>query len=456
LEEAEVTWRSLDGESEISGTVITLPSEIDTLAYDAGSDMLLIKHGRSQYLAYDLARSAVMWAAEGNPTGIHQLSHGVAVLRFTETAGNPRKIFDSASGAYLRLSFSFFKFIDGRDEVLALDGNAFIGFTYSRVDVKSGEKEWERPVCDYSRGAVVHGDWFYSIGVDCLDAFKLTDGSGWRLPLSTSSGGTHCFSYPLFVGDRAYIVARNRILCVASETGDVIWDRHTPVKSGLVTLLTFGEAIVLAQPGWTTKEIHVKSSAPPQVLTYAAADGESLACFAPDCSEGEIVTDFGTLDDEFYLLMTEHIQKLNSDLELVAELDHTEETGWFLRFVPSEAELIARTEKGLLGIDQTAVKPTWFEFVEDVERQQPEGRRDNMLRQRFTVVQRELWSKHESGGASWLWSSNGLWAVDGESGRRHVFPLESSWELEMFGGEALIAVAGAQVLVLDLEVQRVR
>jgi hypothetical protein len=436
---------------------------------------------------------------------MRNLREGVAVLGFLGTSETTSyRILDASTGDVIRDFKRVPFFADLGGDVLDFRYQWLGPYKCVRTNLRTGNDVWQYRLGDYSRDLTRDGDWVYSVGLNCLDAFKLSDGQGWRLSTPTSNSGEagagtaalaaagclfglvspitvmptgsvieHSFSSPLIAGDRVYFAARSKLLCLHHDTGDTIWQRPIPVDRGSMWLSQSGADLVLISLGWVRKNEYAAKASAPEVFLFSSSTGDSLAHFAPRSRTYEFVVGFRETDQGLYLLTTERLYRLDRRLELIGTLDWVAEEGWFLGFIASEVRLLARTERGVLAVDEAPLQAAWFRDLGGIPEPAPArpssgpwgggpvARADTfLLRWEATRMAGPL--VHEEGQVTWFWTPRGLAAVDGavadgaEDEIITTFSVGDSWKFGGFTEGAVVAMAGPQVMIADLVIDKER
>jgi outer membrane protein assembly factor BamB len=509
----DVSWSDLsssDGLSSLSRAVVTVPGRVDTVAYDPEFGLLLIgyedgalksRRGASdlQYAACDVGQSAVRWAARGRPR-IERLGQGILVLASLDKNATTVELFDAATGEFIRESPSGLQFAGPEGIPLVHEYKVMQGGAeFTRVDVRTGEEQWVHELCDYPRNAVLHDGWYYSVGLNCLDAFRLADGEGWRVEVPTSNSAEaagkyamaaaagclfgmvspitvmpttsvieHHFSPPLVVGDRIYFAAREKLLCLRQESGAIIWE--TPLSNGdhgSMFLLELDGDICLVAQGWLRKNQYSDNAREPEVFLFSSETGELLSRFAPDCRDYEVIRGVLPTDSTLLVLTTDTVYQLDHNLLQRASLERTMEAGWFIGFAGFGDPVVARTQHGLLGFGRSSFEPAWFCPIEETaEEPEPKKRRRNRkaaspdtFALRWEAAREEAAQSHDTVSAAWFWAPDVLYALDRSHGEQTTaeavlaFRMEQDWKLEGFVGSAAVAVVDSCVMLIDLEIK---
>ncbi len=508
VEQHPVRHESPDGEVLVAGLEVTLPGIVGAARYDPASGLLLARYqpqggavseGRSEYMIYDTATGDVKWTAIGNPN-LNIIIDGVAVLSY---AGKD-KVYDAATGAFLRDAPPNLKYVDPGDVILSLTAKEF-----SRVDLTTGETIWERKGGSWQGFLQTYreGDWCYVV-TDELHGFRFEDGAGWDYPASTCHratgkafakdvalgvlgalvgapyvGSSHAelthnvCSQPLEVDGRVFFAARKKLVCLDGDSGESLWEADLGDELGSMWIYDADENIGVVGLGYTYVDYVMKPSEPPTIILVTKDSGsivgqvtigETPGAGRPETDRRRTRASHTTHADEeewenvvsatyagshHYLLTEKQLYQMAPDLTLLGIVDAARNQGRFQDFLADTIPLPLRTTRGIVLAGDAPLEVT--DFVDLLM----EGLRYPATSEAAPAgtVGTETQSRtFEVNGVTWMEGPGGrhLFAVQVEPEVETLLgiPMESSnWRVDR---GSLVAIAGNRVTILSLDLER--
>ena len=356
------------------------------------------------------------------------------------------------------------------------------------VDLRTGRPLWEKKeegFWGYPR-CFQTGGWAYIVDGG-LHAFRLDTGEGWyhaahiaSSPLGKELAGAvvtgviegiimgmtgytgffvpyysgaeqvpyNICSFSLVDSSRVYFAAGRTLSCIDRETGTVLWDVRLERELGATKLQKVGSSIALIGMGYKYVGSEIQEAPPPSIALFATDSGEKGAQVRlKDC---ESVLDCKWTEEGAFLLTCSHVYHFDSDLRLTGTLDELPECGGFLRFLPSDDDLVIRTYGGVVAVSQRSLEPLWSSEI-SFPFETPGDEKNESSVECVSLSSLEAQKSRTVNGVHWLAGPRGLAAVNLEDKGRVLTELALKRRRFTVSEEGdVIAVEGNSVGIVHL------